>query len=296
MQVTWGQTGPVDWEYTNLTSGTSILNAACRPATFLNWVRNGASPGVGQGIWAQHGGMCAWGHSAGSGALAYAFAWYNAGAASAATWGQGYLDKAVFTSGPVFSNIEQGCEVNSSGQNGQNTLMCVSPGQAGCVGWVLGQDPPGASLEYTNGYKSEVNDWSGNNLVQNSPACANNTPGQATTYNSQWFQMSILYNGGTQQPSFNYPSTAISAWLCETVNPGVQVNNAASQGQLYWAQFTSTSQAGGSLTVNAVTGCPNTEDVLDGMDAATGDLGSTDILGDLTTGPGSCSVPRHGSQ
>lgn len=294
VQIAWGQAAAVDWEYTNVSGGSnpsSILNAACRPATFLNWVRNGAYPNVGQGIWGRNGGMCAWGHSAGSGALAYALAWYNAGAASASTWGYGYLDKALFTSGPVFSNIAQGCHVGSNGLNGQYTLICVDTGQAGCVGWRLGQDPPGASLEYTNGYKSEVNNWSG----ATGPACANNMPNQATTYDSQWFQMSVLYNGGTQQPSFNYTNTAISAWLCETVNPGVQVNNAASQGQLYWAQFTSTSQAGNSLSVNAVTGCPSTEDVLDGTVAETGRLGSVDILTDMTSGTTSCSQ-RHGSQ
>jgi hypothetical protein len=106
--------------------------------------------------------------------------------------------------------------------------------------------------------------------------------------------MSVLYTGGTQQPSFNYANTAISAWLCETVNPGVQANNAASQGQLYWAQFTSTSQAGNSLSVNAVTGCPTTEDVLDGTVAATGNLGSTDILTDMNSGVTGC-VQRHSS-
>ncbi len=182
VQIAWGWALPVDWEYTNASVGnypTSILNAACRPASFLNWVRNGSSPNVGKGIWATYGkGMCAHGHSAGSAALAYALAWYNAGA-SATAWGSGYLDTGIFTSGPVFSDIRQGCQV----PNSNTTFICQnSPEQAFCKG---------------------------------------------------------------------------------SVKPGVQVNNAASQGQLYWGQFTNTSQFI-SLTVNAITGCPSTENVLGG--------------------------------
>jgi len=89
VQIAWGSLIPgQDWEDTLVTGLPNILAAACRPATFMNWVRNGNS-GVGNGIWGTyHGGMCAQGHSAGSGAIAYALAWYNAGAATA-SYGQG---------------------------------------------------------------------------------------------------------------------------------------------------------------------------------------------------------------
>jgi hypothetical protein len=51
VQIAWGpDKSPEDWEQTNVTNAPSILTAACRPATFLNWVRNGNS-GVGNGIW-----------------------------------------------------------------------------------------------------------------------------------------------------------------------------------------------------------------------------------------------------
>jgi hypothetical protein len=119
VQIAWGATSPgIDWEYTNIgtsNNAPSIRAAACRPASFLNWVRNGASAGS-VGIWGGYGGMCAQGESAGSGATAFALAWYNAGAATA-SFGQGYLDKVVMKSGPVFSDIKQGCEV----QNGVNS-------------------------------------------------------------------------------------------------------------------------------------------------------------------------------
>jgi hypothetical protein len=118
VQIAWGPSAPgIDWEYTTVSGSSnppSIRAAACRPASFLNWVRNG-------GIWAGNGGMCAHGNSAGSAAIAYALAWYDAGAATASN-GQGYLDKVVLENGPVFSDIEQGCEISSSGTNNQYTL------------------------------------------------------------------------------------------------------------------------------------------------------------------------------
>jgi hypothetical protein len=233
--------------------------------------------------------MCAEGHSAGSGALAYALAWYNAGAATA-TNGGGYLDHVVLDSGPVFSDIQRGNTVNTSNVNGQYTLICVSPGQTGCMGWPASQDPPGFSLEYTTGYKTEVNQWSGNNTLY---ACANNS--HYTTYDAAWSSMSILatsYLG--QTPSFNYTNTTMSAYLCESTT-GAPMNNVAAEGQLYYAQFTDQSQAGHALNVYAVTNCPSTEGIYeDGTQvvAHSNALARDDIYNDMHT---SC-VPSHGIQ
>src|ERR1700691_1157351 len=115
VQIAWGKNYPgFDWEYTNVNKEThafSIRNAACRPATFLNYVRFGnGNPNVPI-IWnATKGGMCGHGNSGGAGAMAYALAWYNAGAGGPATNGSGYLDKVVLENGPVFSDVFQGCE------------------------------------------------------------------------------------------------------------------------------------------------------------------------------------------
>jgi hypothetical protein len=76
VQIAWGATAPgYDWEYTNVTGSNppSIRVASCRPASFLNWVRNGSAPGS-VGIWGGYGGMCVQGESAGGGAVAYALA------------------------------------------------------------------------------------------------------------------------------------------------------------------------------------------------------------------------------
>jgi hypothetical protein len=84
VEVAWGPIpfSGIPWEVANPGSPStspSILNAACRPATFLNWVRNGNS-GVGNGIWNQcqgkpgcsNGGMCVHANSGGAGAVGYA--------------------------------------------------------------------------------------------------------------------------------------------------------------------------------------------------------------------------------
>jgi hypothetical protein len=82
VELAWGPYGGsgIAWEQANPSAlpypSSNIEAAACRPATFLNWVRNGNS-GVGSGIWNQcqgksgcnNGGMCAHGDSGGAGAL-----------------------------------------------------------------------------------------------------------------------------------------------------------------------------------------------------------------------------------
>jgi hypothetical protein len=292
VEIAWGPHYPgEDWEETKIAGAPSILVGACRPASFLNWVRNGVFFQNGKSIWGGNGGMCAQGHSAGSGAIAYALTWYNAGAA-VATNGQGYLDKVTLDAGPVFSDIRQGCEINSQGYNNQTTFLCVSPGQTGCKGWNNVQDLP-TSLEFTTGYKTEVNQWSGNNTPQ---ACANNY--QQTTYDTQWYDMSILAPAqGGQTPSFNYTNTTMTAYLCETAAPGVTLNNVEAQGQLYYAQFTNQSQAGNNLSVYAVTNCPKTEGTFGaGTDVVyNNDQASADMVKDMIDPTHGC-LPHHTSQ
>lgn len=262
IEAEWGgTTGGQPWEYTNSGGGgnaASILAAACRPATFLNWVRN-ANSGVGGGIWAGRGGMCAHGNSGGAGALGYVLAWYNGGAGGAAAWGSGYLDKVVMENGPVFSDIKQGCEYQSS-VNSQYTFICSGgDSEPGCGRWAA-QDPPGYHLEYVDGDQNSVNFWSGNGTGQ---ACGLNSG--TTTYDATWYSMSIVNFPTTgQQPSFSYPSTAMSGWLCaNVVNTNPMGNNSAPEGQLFFQQFASTSQTA-ALSVNGVYNCPHNEGVEDG--------------------------------
>ena len=73
VQIAWNS----DWE---LTPDANIQNAACRPATFLNYVYNNIYEPLTDG---RHGnssaGMCAQGFSAGSAAIGYSLAYYGAG-------------------------------------------------------------------------------------------------------------------------------------------------------------------------------------------------------------------------
>ena len=80
----------------------------------------------------------------------------------------------------------------------------------------------------------------------------------------------------------NYPNTATSGWLCEQSQDG-NYNNSMFQGELFYLQFTSQSQAASSLSVNGVT-CPTTEDVELGTTTVGGSnySGSQAIINDMT--------------
>jgi hypothetical protein len=239
--------------------------------------------------------MCVHADSGGAGAVGYALTWYNAGAGGTASWASGYIDKAVLENGPVYSRVDLGCEVNSSGQNNNKTYICDGGSQIGCNAASWTQSPAiDYSDEYVGGDATSVNLWSG----ATGPACANNTVGGTTTFNSQWQQMSIVggsAQGGGPGPSINYPNTAISAWLCENVTDlNVSLNNSMSQGELFYAQFTPTSGEVENLSVNGVF-CPTTEDVEDGTTVYNGNSYNNmnayaALEADMTTGPASCSA------
>jgi hypothetical protein len=72
VEVAWGsgaQRNGTAWEIANSnpdgSNNANILNAACRPATFLSYVRNGGT------IWSAGTGMCVHANSGGAGAAAY---------------------------------------------------------------------------------------------------------------------------------------------------------------------------------------------------------------------------------
>src|SRR5581483_9850 len=97
------------WEDTGVAT-KSVATAACRPATLFSYIAQNV---------ATSGPKCAEGFSGGSAALAYALAWYGA---------DSYLDKVQLVSGPVFSDIAEGCMVPQASP----VTVCAS-GQFGCV-------------------------------------------------------------------------------------------------------------------------------------------------------------------
>jgi hypothetical protein len=111
------------------------------------------------------------------------------------------------------------------------------------------------------------------------------------TQNDQnWADMSIVelpaHNG---LPNFNFPKTALSAFLCENTANGAAGNNSESQGEIFYENFTSSSQLlQNAYNLFAVTGCPSAEDVMDGTDVTSGLDGFHAIVNDMTTGPTAC--------
>jgi len=279
VQIEWAY----DWELTTIpvqytggndstTYPANIRVAACRQATLLNFIFNANNTTLYSG-----GGRCAEGSSAGSAAIAYALTFYGAG---------NYLDAVELKSGPPLADIEQGCEVPNTiqtsicGQNNGQQVGC----QPGTVPWTL-------SPEYT-GAKSGVRTWTNDN------SCAGGTTTSAAS-NTAWLQQSIV-NDGTGNPTYSYPKTAMTAWLCQTIfqnnlctggssADGGQggtpqdncPNNAASQGQIYYAKLTSDGNLPqASYKIYAVQNCDGPEGVsgTDPTVEALGGIGGTTAI------------------
>ncbi len=192
---------------------------ACRPATLMNAVYQSIHGGS-----KAPGAMCAQGHSAGSAAMAYSLAWYGAA---------DYLADVVLTSGPVYANVEAGCQYPYA-KAFKSPIQVCPPAQYGCVdgaerGWLDAAQyvasADGDAAKAVAGYTlsgANCNNWSGT--------------GQATTatQNQDWGGMSVVSSGA----SYTYPATRLYAFLCATSSTGQQ-NNSAAQGQLFYQNFTS---------------------------------------------------------
>ena len=194
--------------------------------------------------------MCAQGFSAGSAAVAYSLAYYGA-------WS--YLDNVELISGPVLSDIRQGCE-----QNPPPVTVCGA-GQYGCR---MGSDSPWIlPATYVPNGVNYIDHWT------NSNTCTTGT-------NPQWLNESIVDQSTGQSgqgaiPTFSYPSTAMSAWLCSNVdnqppscsgshyNYNVCPNNSSSQGEIFYSQFTA-ANAPPVFNVYAVNNCGGPEGVPQG--------------------------------
>lgn len=246
VQMAWD----TDWEDTGL-STKNIKAAACRGVTLMNYILQnvlGASATEA---------TCAQGYSAGSAALGYALAWYGA---------DKYLDKVELISGPVLSDIAQGCVVP-----GAAPITVCGTGQLGCDGPAF-QDSP----SYVTSAISLVQAWTGD------PSCQGGTSTSAQSY-STWKAMSIV--DGTKDALFNYPNTALTGWVC---NDGA--NNSAAQGQYFYQQFTSSSQTA-AFSLNPVSNCYGAEDIDVGQ-TSSGDNAGKALIADMLNSQSGC-VKRH---
>src|SRR5580658_5066468 len=136
--------------------------------------------------------------------------------------------------GPVLSDIEQGCE----GPPPQNVNVCQSGCQLGNGGssWSL-------SPTYLTGANTGVSKWT------YIAGCSN--PVTTIALDLAWQGQSIVDNGpasGGTTPIFSYPNTAMSAWLCRSLQGQHSdcstnydydycPNNSSPQGYLFYTQI-----------------------------------------------------------
>jgi hypothetical protein len=174
------------------------------------------------------------------------------------------LDNAELLSGPVFSDMEQGCEYP------QPPLLTVCPaGQFGCNGAAF-QDSP----SYTPGTALGVGQITGDTTCGGNPN--GNTPTTPQS-NANWKAMSIV--NGTSMPGFSYPQTSLAGWVCNNGTTSVG-NNSAAQGDIFYLEFTSTQQTGGAFSLNPISNW-NGDEGVDPGSTASGVTGSVAISNDM---------------
>ena len=220
VQVAWA-TG---WQDTGLAT-KNILTAACRPAS------------VGQFVYANYystGGYGVLGGSAGAGAVGYWLAWYGGG---------DIIDNVELASGPVYSDIEQGCEVP-----GANSLTIVPTDGT----------PWADTINFRGGTQNGL-------TTETGYTCRPSTGNTSTTANAAWLAQSTIQPGWTS----SYPNTNVSGWVCNNAQ-----NNSEAEAWLFFSQLTS------PFLLTAVTGCTDSETV-DGGYTPQGVLGSTAITNDM---------------
>ncbi len=233
-------------------SGTypdSILAAACRPATLLYYFNNNSA------IHSSSKAMCAQGSSAGSAAIAYAMSWYGAAGGSS-----GYLKNVELQSGPVLSEIDQGCYTKALAPVltlCNSTSFCTTATQAEAAGgaWM-------DSAWYTANDETAINGWT-------APLTGCGTSSGAGNL-STWQGMSIVdgsYSSVT--PVFSFGSGVYKhGWLCYGYQSGTCTtncpNNSAAQGYYWYEALNGASDLNFKVTGTQL--CDNAEGVSEGTD------------------------------
>jgi hypothetical protein len=250
VQLAWA----TDWEDTGLPQ-KNIRVAACRPATLMKFIYDNVHGGR-----SAPGGMGALGHSGGTGALGYALSWYGAG---------DYLDKAMFSSGPVFSDMSSACEVPPK------PIEICAAGQFGCTEG----GPWTASPEVGDMHATEIRTWSG------IASCSNESRPPTPSELDALRAMSII--DGSASASVNFPRTAVSAWLCTAFDVP-----AGPLGAIYFSHITSPSRVA-AYSLNPVINCSG-EGTWNGTHAVNGvQMDAFDLMVRDMTDPLVGAIKRH---
>jgi hypothetical protein len=235
VQMIWIGQG---WQNVSTEAIQILKFEACRPATLLDAVYQNIHGGSSAG-----GAMCAQGHSAGSGAMAYALAWYGAA---------GYLADVVLTSGPVYGNVEAGCQYPYAQAYKSPIEVCPST-QFGCVDGTEGGWTDAVQYSATSGTAKGVAGYTISGANCNNWTLSGDST--TSTQNQDWGGMSVA----SANASYSYPATRLYAFLCATSSSGEQ-NNSAGQGQLFYQNFTSATQTLG-YDVYRVDSCNGPEEI-----------------------------------
>ena len=219
IEVAWA----TDWELAGSPFAPNILSAACRPATLLNYFHSQMA----------RGSFCAQGVSAGSAQIAYSLSWYGLA---------NELTNVELLSGPVFSNITDGCKA----PNSTPTVRVVPTN---------GQPWSDPIAYFTEAPALTV--WTGNQCLP--------TFGSTAAQNEAWDDQSMEQPGAT----VSFPNTNLSGWVC---NNGI--NPSAGQSYLFF------SQVGTPYSLTAITNCSGAEGVTSGF-TPQGVLGQTAIQNDM---------------
>lgn len=166
-------------------------------------------------------------------------------------------------SGPPLSDIDQGCMVPNSNPNVEVCPPVIPPQVNFC-----NQDSVMKSwteaIKYTDALNG-VEAWADETNPPPQYVCQNSS-GTAGAADAAWKQMSIV--DGTVG-TFNYASTNITAWLCSSVSSSCTsdcaMNNSSPEAQLFFQNFTATTQIPQGLTINGVGSCNNAEEVGPGV-------------------------------
>jgi hypothetical protein len=278
VEVAW----QTEWEQT-ASAPLGILTAACRPAGFLNYVLNtpllnARSPTNSRA------GLCAQGLSAGSGALAYSLVSYQDGNGNNLSTD---YDNVELESGPVFGDIGMGCQMGAAGSNPLVAPICYS-GQYGCS---PGTTAWGNGANYVADNLNSIQAWTGSLT----PACR--TPNNSASVPA-WKAMSVVTGSGG---NFTYPTLGMAGWLCASSQQlsgggcgyGCP-NNSAAEGEQFYSQITSSSQAAG-YKVTGILSCEGAEGVAEGTDPDPYPPGCTPGV-NCTTQQGITAIEEHMQQ
>ena len=165
--------------------------------------------------------------------MGYWLAWYGGG---------NLIDNVEFDSGPVYSDIEQGCEVPDA-----NPVTIIPTDGA----------PWTDTLYYRAGAQNT-------NTTETGYTCQPTKGNTTAAANTAWLAQSAIQPGWIS----SYPNTHLAGWVCNNAQ-----NNSAGEAWLFFSQIAS------PFSLTAISGCAGSEGVDSGT-TPEGVLGSAAITND----------------